>query len=203
MEKATTYIDWYSLFGKNVSDPQLQSIIDPEDSHKFGKKSFKDADTTHDYYFSYEKGLSLSFKNEIFNSVFIYGKNDKKFKAYEGELPYSLNFDMRNGDVVGFFGEPNRKNGGRTVPISISYERAGIEFTFLSPVWEIADNRLCFICLFPKDSNSQNSKVICGLCGKDASSFCSQCNLVAYCSRECQSTHWKVHKVHCNPHFKK
>jgi hypothetical protein len=193
--------DWHSLFGKSITDPEIQSILDSQKPQKFETKSFKDNDATHEYHFSYTLGLSLSFRDSIFVSVFLYGKFDKKFKKFEGALPYHLTFDMNNVDLVSFLGEPNKKTAGRTVPITLTYERLGIEFTFMSPVWDLVDNKIGFICLFPKEkSNPENT--ICALCTKPASSFCAQCRLVSYCTRTCQSTHWKVHKGHCNKYFK-
>jgi len=194
--------DWHSLFGKEFQSPEFQEIITQQPGKKFEHKVFKDPSGTHEYYFNYDLGLSLSFNNGIFSSIFIYGKFDKKFTAFTGKLPYFLNFDMNNADIVSFLGEPNKKQGGRTVPISLTYERLGIEFTFISPIWDITDNKLNFICLFPKNTSKDDGVVICALCRKSASSFCSQCKTVAYCSLACQTAHWKVHKIHCNKHFK-
>lgn len=36
------------------------------------------------------------------------------------------------------------------------------------------------------------------VCDKPASSACSRCNLVYYCSRDCQKHHWAQHKKTCN-----
>jgi len=202
METKSLDKDWYSLFGKDIKSPELQEILSYSSSETFDYKVFNDKEGKHEYYFNYSLGISLSFNNGIFSSVFLYGKYDKKFKAFPGKLPYFLNFDMVNADVVSFLGEPNQKNGGRTVPISISYDKLGIEFTFLLPIWDITDNKLGFVCLFPKVNNTENKVNICALCRKDAGSVCSQCKLVSYCSRTCQTTHWKVHKNHCNQYFK-
>ncbi|TEB22400.1 hypothetical protein FA13DRAFT_1741056 [Coprinellus micaceus] len=34
-------------------------------------------------------------------------------------------------------------------------------------------------------------------CEKPGTKVCTGCRLVSYCSRECQSAHWKRHKLHC------
>jgi tetratricopeptide (TPR) repeat protein len=39
----------------------------------------------------------------------------------------------------------------------------------------------------------------CGFCGKEATSKCSKCGVVRYCSRECQISAWTRHKIECGP----
>ncbi|KAL5521014.1 hypothetical protein ACEPAG_8936 [Sanghuangporus baumii] len=43
------------------------------------------------------------------------------------------------------------------------------------------------------------TKSSCFRCGVRAVSRCSACQSVAYCSKECQASHWKEHKKLCNP----
>ncbi|KAL5483598.1 hypothetical protein ACEPAI_8830 [Sanghuangporus weigelae] len=43
------------------------------------------------------------------------------------------------------------------------------------------------------------TKSSCVRCGVPAVSRCSACQSVAYCSKECQASHWKEHKKLCNP----
>jgi hypothetical protein len=35
-------------------------------------------------------------------------------------------------------------------------------------------------------------------CDKDATSTCSRCRCMRYCSAECQRAHWSVHRVYCD-----
>jgi hypothetical protein len=137
----------------------------------------------------------MEFRDHLFSCVFLYSNKDKKFKQFPGRLPFSLNFDMNNSDIVGFLGEPNKKVGGGSTPISLSYERIGVEFTLLSPSWDFPDNKINFICLFPPLRGED--QMICSLCKKPSKSFCGQCGLVWYCSEDCQKTHWKIHKFMC------
>ncbi|CRK99828.1 CLUMA_CG013136, isoform A [Clunio marinus] len=39
----------------------------------------------------------------------------------------------------------------------------------------------------------------CVKCEKPSNSFCTNCKLVHYCSRECQKADWKTHKTQCRP----
>lgn len=34
-------------------------------------------------------------------------------------------------------------------------------------------------------------------CGKDAAGYCTRCDIYGYCSKECQSDHWPVHRLWC------
>lgn len=49
---------------------------------------------------------------------------------------------------------------------------------------------------FPRNTNMSATSP-CALCGKEAGHRCSQCSIIKYCSRECQASHWKVHKLLC------
>ena len=39
---------------------------------------------------------------------------------------------------------------------------------------------------------------VCAVCRKKSSSSCSKCHAASYCSKECQRTDWKVHKMFCS-----
>lgn len=43
------------------------------------------------------------------------------------------------------------------------------------------------------------SETVCAECGGPADLKCSACKLVAYCGKEHQKKHWKVHKGLCRP----
>ncbi len=40
-------------------------------------------------------------------------------------------------------------------------------------------------------------KMSCKVCGKENAKRCSGCGQVAYCGRDCQKEHWKVHRPVC------
>lgn len=48
---------------------------------------------------------------------------------------------------------------------------------------------------------SMEQPLLCALttCTKSANKKCSKCRQAWYCSRECQTQHWKVHKACCKP----
>ena len=48
-----------------------------------------------------------------------------------------------------------------------------------------------------KNSNMSDALQLCALCSQPAEHRCSQCSIIKYCSRECQVSHWKVHKSQC------
>ena len=39
----------------------------------------------------------------------------------------------------------------------------------------------------------------CGLCNSEATLACSKCRSTYYCNKNCQKSHWKVHKKTCMP----
>eukprot|EP00978_Attheya_sp_CCMP212_P010272 scaffold24741_cov53-Attheya_sp.AAC.1 len=39
--------------------------------------------------------------------------------------------------------------------------------------------------------------VYCGITSSEKLRMCSRCKTISYCSRECQKSHWKVHKKEC------
>ena len=41
----------------------------------------------------------------------------------------------------------------------------------------------------------------CGECSREASSLCSRCCIVAYCSAHCQKTNWQTHKLTCDKDY--
>ena len=54
----------------------------------------------------------------------------------------------------------------------------------------------------PKASPSADECAQCAQCagpGKPALQACSVCKKVKYCSRGCQKSHWRVHKLNCRP----
>jgi len=44
---------------------------------------------------------------------------------------------------------------------------------------------------------SVSSSLTCPMCGKEGTNACSKCKRVGYCSKVCQTAHWKVHKQLC------
>jgi hypothetical protein len=44
-----------------------------------------------------------------------------------------------------------------------------------------------------------SSRAQCCICGAVAKSKCSKCQVVRYCSPQCQKADWKLHKTYCGP----
>jgi hypothetical protein len=51
----------------------------------------------------------------------------------------------------------------------------------------------------PIRSTSRNNPDLCPVCSVPAVSTCRTCKKIAYCSKEHQRSHWKVHKIDCFP----
>jgi hypothetical protein len=43
----------------------------------------------------------------------------------------------------------------------------------------------------------EDLEIICPVCNKGAERKCSKCKRAWYCGRDCQVSHWKVHKKSC------
>lgn len=75
---------------------------------------------------------------------------------------------------------------------------AGFPFESLKPDTELFKY---FIDLAYSDTSSGGKKtlpaVLCARCAKPATTYCSKCKSVYYCSPVCQKIHWTHHKKHC------
>ncbi len=57
---------------------------------------------------------------------------------------------------------------------------------------------------FTTPTNLVAALEICGTCSRegidtDPLSLCERCEKIAYCNRDCQKAHWKIHKLICKP----
>ena len=165
----------------------LRNILSMAKSKKFEKQNIE-------YLTWPEFGVSLELENRQLKNIYLYFM-DKLFKKFAGSLPYNFTSESTNDQVVGFLGEPDKKTGGKTEQISLSYERLGVQFDFITKVWESTGSPLAMIVLFRPEI--EVCPEICGLCRKPSTSRCSNCKLVNYCSEKCQTSHWKLHKSYC------
>ena len=47
------------------------------------------------------------------------------------------------------------------------------------------------------ENSKEQIKGKCGLCNSEATLTCSKCRSTYYCNKNCQKSHWKVHKKTC------
>jgi len=160
-------------------------------------KEFKDIK----YFSNFDKGISLCFKNDILDSIFLYNENINKFHKYKNKLPYSLNFDMKNVDIIQFLGDTPKKGGGN-YPIFLNYPNLGIEINFIEKDWNDLNNPISFIILFKE---KYNNDIYCSVCTKKIEKNnnvfkCKNlnCNIVNYCSEKCKNLHINFHLKFCN-----
>ena len=159
-------------------------------------KQFKDIK----YFSNFNKGISLCFKNDILDSIFLYNENIDKFHRYNNKLPYLINFDMKNVDIIQLLGDTPKKGGGNC-PIFLNYPNLGIEINFIGKDWNDLNNIISFIILF---NDNINDDIYCSVCTKKIDKNnkifkCNNknCNLVNYCSEKCKNIHIKFHLKLC------
>ncbi|KDQ11254.1 hypothetical protein BOTBODRAFT_463500 [Botryobasidium botryosum FD-172 SS1] len=85
--------------------------------------------------------------------------------------------------------------GGQSAQFAELLGRHGLMPGFLETVMKSAAERVKVLERAPCAHVVPDMKWACPKEGKLA---CSKCKLVGYCSKDCQSKHWKVHKSDCN-----
>ena len=121
---------------------------------------------------------------DVFNKLEHASGSLKLFTSkYPHYLPFCLNFEMVNSQIVKKFGDTKHKGGGN-LPIWIRYEHLGLEFGFLNKDWNDNNNPIVYIKVF-KRAEEQTE---CTLCLKNLKALelsklpiCEKCGL-AYCS---------------------
>jgi hypothetical protein len=87
------------------------------------------------HYRSKELGVEFEYNQSALFTLFLY-INEKNIAKYPYFLPFGLTLEMSLVDVVFKLGEPSAKHGGKSTYIQLSYERLGLEISFLTTNWE-------------------------------------------------------------------
>ena len=116
-------------------------------------------------------------------------------------LPFGLEWNQNNVEIIGKFGEPDKKISSKALGIEITYERFGVSIEFVNHDWNDLDNKMKSLILFKSLQESMfelsSSTRFCSWCEKVSRFRCSKCKIFNYCSRECQVSHWSLHKSQC------
>jgi hypothetical protein len=106
----------------------------------------------------------------------------------------NISWDHKNMQIVEYLGDTSAKAGGKT-PIWLSYERLGIEITFLGSDWGDVDNPITHVSIFTPTTGIKE----CSVCLKEVSNInkCDKCLYVAYCSTVCKNAHISFHNKYC------
>lgn len=97
----------------------------------------------------FEHGLSLLFRGDKLDSVFLYNDGIDGYKAFKGPLPHKLEMKMFNTEVVNTLGEPSKKAPYSNVaPIWIEYSEIGVTINFKYRSYEDTDNPITSLALF-------------------------------------------------------
>ena len=183
-------------FNEYFNKLNINDLINNNNYSDYKLKEFKNIK----YFSNLNKGISLCFKNDILDSIFLYNENIDKFYKYKNKLPYSINFDMKNVDIIQLLGDTPKKGGGN-YPIFLNYPNLRIEINFIGKDWSDLNNTISFIILF---NDNKNEELYCSVCTnkimKNNNIFkCNnkKYNLVNYCSEKCKNLHIKFHLKLC------
>eukprot|EP00917_Polyrhabdina_sp_WS-2016_P004981 GHVP01011446.1.p1 GENE.GHVP01011446.1~~GHVP01011446.1.p1 ORF type:complete len:147 (-),score=28.13 GHVP01011446.1:731-1171(-) len=136
-----------SLLGKNFESDDVKNFM-KEAFDSWDKTDFPDSV----FYTSKQKGLSLCFdKTEKNSAVSILGAihvfNDIHFKGFKKcpyKLPLGVSIEWEAWSIVNAFGEPCKKSGGKC-PITLVYDKLGVQFDLQSSNWDDRRNKICSV----------------------------------------------------------
>jgi len=181
-------LDYFSLIGKNITDPDIQYILN-------SNKSFKTKEISNHLYINFlEEGISLNFLDKRLTTIFFFNEGVHGYKQFKGMLPYKITWEMKNKAIVEKLGDTKIKGGGN-VPVWLAFNNLGIEFSFLGKLWADTENVMTHISLFQKEKSND-----CSVCLKEVKTkhICNnKCGLVLYCSEQCKNIHMKFHINYC------
>ncbi len=136
----------FQLFNKRIESEEIKKFLAEECNNKYERKEIKE----YIYISAPSMGWSTCFRNGILEAIYLYN-SVKPYEQYKKKLPYKLNFDLVNSDVVQYFGDTKSKGGGN-YPIWLSYDHLGIEINFLGMDWNDRKNPITFFCIYDKKS---------------------------------------------------
>lgn len=146
--------------------------------------------------FSFQKSTG-NMVNGSFASV---GSFDGMMSLSALSLPSMADLTMHNNNNTYHKGTDSTPGGSTTSPPASSTNGGGTTMPMAenpavaSPVVSSANS---------SNSNSNNNKPVkvpstyCHVCQRSAVTRCSKCGSIFYCSRDCQTLHWRFHKVLC------
>ena len=102
-------VNWYELFGKNVSEVCTTVGVDSKFLEKF---EYSDSIYLKDIKNGYELWFNKTPDEEL-SHVTLYNENVDGYHKYNQSLPYGVDFDKcNNTDVIRRFGDTSVKSGG-------------------------------------------------------------------------------------------
>lgn len=169
--------------------PYLELSASQRDKSKFECKVIENT-----AYLENEEGFALALHGEVLKYITIY-------LGYEGVLPYGIEWDQTNSNIVRRLGEPDKKVASKALGIEITYIDLGISFEFVNCDWEDMNNPMRSIILFKGTIENPfiypKNCTLCSFCHAVGHKICGACRLFFYCSRSCQVSHWPIHKSQC------
>ena len=123
-------------------------------------------------------------------SIFVDGT---EFEELRKKFEYFVR--RTNGSLLSA-GSHSRYNILHRLKVDKRFSRAVVYFLLCDPDRFLPAATLASSVDTPQDVASGTK---CELCGKPTAKMCSRCKRVSYCSKNCQTYHWAVHRSSCTP----
>ena len=91
---------------------------------------------------------SIDDSSFVIDSIFVYFNDPKRYRKFEGKIPYNLSVKMVNAEFVEFLGEPFVKQGGKIANIGLNWKSIGVEAEFYCKTWDVGDAPLAWLCFY-------------------------------------------------------
>ncbi|MCL2021867.1 MAG: hypothetical protein FWG81_07195 [Betaproteobacteria bacterium] len=110
-----------SIFGKSLDSPEISEFF-----RKFGEPPeitgpYPILNDEHVYYSWKKYGISVMFRFDKLETIFLYAENVEGFSQYKGEIPYSLKFSETRQSIEQRFGIPTISGGNDVIQFWVSY----------------------------------------------------------------------------------
>ena len=93
--------EFTSLLGKAESSPEVAEF-----ARVYGPLEIQDDPPSRKYFGSPSRGIDLLLEDDLIFEVQIFVRPSRRYRSFDGNLPFGLRKDMRQDDVHALLGQP-------------------------------------------------------------------------------------------------